>query len=100
MYKRQSKRNPASLATLPKVPKVRRKVWSIQTFRQAVQAAEDDLLSLCMHLAFSCSMRIGEITGLTWEDVIIDEESIATDNARVIINKAVSYTHLAWSKKA
>ena len=49
-----SKRNPASLATLPKVPKVRRKVWSIQTFRQAVQAAEDDLLSICMHLAFSC----------------------------------------------
>lgn len=85
-----NKRNPASLATLPKVPKVRRKVWSIQTFREAVKAAEDDLLSICMHLAFSCSMRIGEITGLTWEDVIIDEESIATNNAKVIINKELS----------
>lgn len=94
-----SKRNPASLATLPKVPKVRRKVWSIQTFRQAVQAAEDDLLSLCMHLAFSCSMRIGEITGLTWEDVIIDEESIATDNARVIINKELSRVNAAAMQK-
>lgn len=94
-----SKRNPASLATLPKVPKVRRKVWSIQTFRQAVQAAEDDLLSLCMHLAFSCSMRIGEITGLTWEDVIIDEESIATDNARVIINKELSRINAAAMQK-
>ncbi len=94
-----SKRNPASLATLPKVPKVRRKVWSIQTFRQAVQAAEDDLLSICMHLAFSCSMRIGEITGLTWEDVIIDEESIATDNARVIINKELSRVNAAAMQK-
>ena len=35
-------------------------------------------------------MRIGEITGLTWEDVIIDEESIATNNAKVIINKELS----------
>ena len=87
------------MATLPKVPKVRRKVWSIQTFRQAVQAAEDDLLSICMHLAFSCSMRIGEITGLAWEDVIIDEESIATDNARVIINKELSRVNAAAMQK-
>ena len=86
-YVDTNKRNPASLATLPKV---RRKVWSIQTFREAVKAAEDDLLSLCMHLAFSCSMRIGEITGLTWEDVLIDEESIVTNNAKVIINREVS----------
>ena len=85
-----NKRNPASLATLPKIPKTRRKVWSVQTFREAVKATEDDLLSICMHLAFSCSMRIGEITGLTWEDVIIDEESIATNNAKVIINKELS----------
>lgn len=83
-------RNPASLATLPKVPKVKRKVWNIDTFREAVRLVDDDLLLLCMHLAFSCSMRIGEITGLTWDDVIIDEESIANDNAKVIINKELS----------
>ena len=75
------------LATLPKIPKTRRKVWSVQTFREAVKATEDDLLSICMHLAFSCSMRIGEITGLTWVDVIIDEESIATNNAKKIKGK-------------
>ena len=40
--------------------------------------------------AASCSMRIGKITGLTWEDVIIDEEAIATNNAKVIINKELS----------
>lgn len=65
-----NKRNPASLATLPKVPKVKRKVWSVDTFREAIQQSDDDLLTICMHLAFSCSMRIGEITGLTWEDVV------------------------------
>ena len=58
-----NKRNPASLATLPKVPKVKRKVWSVDTFREAIQQSDDDLLTICMHLAFSCSMRIGEIKG-------------------------------------
>ena len=70
--------------------KVKRKVWSVDTFREAIQQSDDDLLTICMHLAFSCSMRIGEITGLTWEDVVIDEQSIATNNARVIINKELS----------
>ena len=83
-------RNPASLATLPKITKVRRKVWNIDTFKEAIQLAEDDLLLICMQLAFSCSMRIGEITGLTWDDIIIDEQSIAENNAKVIINKELS----------
>lgn len=50
----------------------------------------NDLLKICMHLAFSCSMRIREITGLTWNDVIIDEESIHSGNCRVVINKELS----------
>ena len=83
-------RNPASLATLPKMTKVKRKVWDIDTFRKATEAVDDDLLKICMHLAFSCSMRIGEITGLTWNDVIIDEESIHSGNCRVVINKELS----------
>lgn len=83
-------RNPASLATLPKVPKVKRKVWNVQTFKEAIKLVDDDLLLLCMHLAFACSLRVGEITGLTWDDVIIDEEAIANNNARVIINKELA----------
>ena len=87
-------RKPASLATLPKVPKVKRKVWNVQTFKEAIKLVDDDLLLLCMHLAFACSLRVGEITGLTWDDVIVDEEAIANNNAR-----AVSYTHLDVYKR-
>lgn len=86
-YLNPQMRNPASLAILPKVPKVKRKVWNVETFKEAIRQAEDELLLICMHLAFSNSLRIGEITGLTWDEVIIDEESIANDNARVIITK-------------
>lgn len=83
-------RNPATLVTLPKIQKNKRKVWSVETFKQAVEACDDDLLKVCMHLAFSCSMRVGEILGLTWDDVVIDEESIASGNARLNINKELS----------
>ncbi|SHK28688.1 Phage integrase family protein [Hespellia stercorisuis DSM 15480] len=92
-------RNPASLATLPTMKKVKRKVWKIDTFKEAVRLVEDDLLLICMHLAFSCSMRIGEITGLTWEDVIIDEESINNNQARVIINKELSRVSVTAMQK-
>ncbi|EAC7182307.1 site-specific integrase [Listeria monocytogenes] len=87
-------RNPASLATLPKVTKVRRDVWDIDTFKQAISVVDDELLLICMHLAFSCSLRIGEITGLTWKDIIIDKESIENGNARVIINKELARVSL------
>lgn len=92
-------RNPASLATLPKIPKVRRDVWSIDTFRQAISLVDDDVLIICMHLAFSCSLRIGEITGLTWKDIIIDEESIENGTARVIVNKELARVSLNAMQK-
>lgn len=92
-------RNPASLATLPKIPKNRRDVWTIGTFKKAISIVDDELLLICMHLAFSCSMRIGEITGLTWEDVIIDDKFIEDGNARVIINKELSRVSLEAMQK-
>lgn len=92
-------RNPASLATLPKMQKNRREVWTINTFKKAISLVDDELLLLCMHLAFSCSMRIGEITGLTWNDIIIDDEALENDNARVIINKELSRVSLEAMQK-
>lgn len=92
-------RNPASLATLPKIAKNRRKVWDINTFKEAITLVDDDLLLICMHLAFSCSMRIGEITGLTWNDIIIDDEAFENDNARVVINKELARVSLEAMQK-
>lgn len=38
-----------------------------------------------MNLAFACSLRMGEILGLTWKNVHIEDENIAADNAYVYI---------------
>lgn len=40
-----------------------------------------------MNLAFACSMRIGEILGLTWDNTYIADENIARDDAYIIIDK-------------
>lgn len=44
-------------------------------------------------------MRIGEITGLTWDDIIIDDQAIEDGNARVIINKELSRVPLEAMQK-
>lgn len=92
-------RNPASLATLPKRQKNKRKVWSIETFTEAIQVAEDELLLLAMQLAFSTSLRVGEITGLTWDNLVIDDESIKNNMARLSVKKELSRVYLSAMQK-
>lgn len=86
----QNSTNPATMATLPVIPEYERKVWAIETFKLAVEKTEDELLRLCMHLAFACSLRIGEILGLTWDNLVIDEESIGNGTTRLVVEKQLS----------
>ena len=88
--------NPATMATLPVIPEYERKVWDIETFKIAVEKTEDELLRLCMHLAFACSLRIGEVLGLTWDNLVIDEESIENGTTRLFVEKQLTRV----SKKA
>jgi len=43
-----------------------------------------------MNLSFACSLRIGEVLGLTWDNVHISDEDIAADNAYVYIDKELT----------
>lgn len=42
-------------------------------------------LYVCMNLSFACSLRIGEILGLTWNNVHISEQEIKDDDAWLYI---------------
>lgn len=44
-------------------------------------------LKLAINLAFACSLRIGELLGLTWSCIDISEESIKNGTAYVYVNK-------------
>ena len=80
-------KNPAQLATVPKVEKKTRDIWDADTLFHALEVCEDERLKLAINLAFSCSLRIGELLGLTWDCVDISEESLAEGKASIFINK-------------
>lgn len=80
-------RNPVQNATLPKCEKNTREIWDAETLFKAIGLCEDDTLKLAMNLAFACSLRMGELLGLTWDCVDISKESISTGKAYIYVNK-------------
>lgn len=82
-------RNPVVNCTLPKAVEKEREIWSAETLFTALEHCEDDILSLALNLAFSCSLRMGKMLGLTWDCIDISEESISKNKAFVFVNKEI-----------
>ena len=80
-------RNPVENATLPKVTYAERDIWTAETLFKALSVCDDPDLSLAINLAFSCSLRIGEMLALTWDCIDISEKSINSGYASVFVNK-------------
>ena len=79
--------NPSENATLPERVKKERDSWSASEVKYALVICENPVLKLAMLLALGCSMRIGEILGLTWDCVDLSEESLSAENASLFISK-------------
>lgn len=58
-------KNPAMYATVPKAETKKREIWDAPTLFHAIEVCEDERLKLSINLAFTCSLRIGELLGLT-----------------------------------
>ena len=80
-------KNPAIHATVPKAVPQKREVWDAETIFLALDVCDDARLKLAINLSFACSMRIGEILGLTWDCVDISPKSIAGGTASIMITK-------------
>ena len=80
-------KNPCTHATVPKHKTKKREIWTAETLMYAMSVCEDDRLKLAMNLSFSCSLRIGELLGLTWDCVEISQKAIDENQAYVFINK-------------
>ena len=80
-------KNPAVNATVPKKKKEKRDIWTAETVLYALEVCESERLKLAISLSFSCSLRIGEILGLTWDCVDVSNEAIKAGTAHVFINK-------------
>lgn len=80
-------KNPAAFATTPKCKRKEREIWTAETVMYALEICEDERLKLAISLAFSCSLRLGELLGLTWDCIDISDEAISANKAFVFINK-------------
>ena len=73
--------NPTLGATLPEQHSKERAVWSDDEAIEALNVCEDPTLRTCLYLALGCSLRLGEILGLQWENVHIDGPYAAAGEA-------------------
>ncbi|MCD7842230.1 MAG: site-specific integrase [Lachnospiraceae bacterium] len=80
-------RNPVENATLPKAEYQPRDIWTADILFKAIEVCDNETLKLAMNLAFSCSLRMGEMLGLTWDCVDITPASINAGRASIYIDK-------------
>ncbi|MDO4647031.1 MAG: tyrosine-type recombinase/integrase [Eubacteriales bacterium] len=80
-------KNPVIYATVPKHKAEKREIWTAETLMHALEVCDDERLKMALNLAFSCSLRMGELLGLTWDCVDISEESIAENRAFIYVDK-------------
>ena len=83
-------KNPFDNVILPKTKYTKRDIWDADMIRTALDHCTDNKLYVAMNLSFACSLRMGEILGLTWDNVHISDEEIAADNAYVYIDKELT----------
>lgn len=83
-------RNPFPLTNRPKVDYKKRDIWTSDMIRTALDHCKEPKLYLALNLAFACSMRYGEIAGLTWDKVHISDEDIARDDPHIMIEQELS----------
>lgn len=88
-------KNPCIYATLPKYTSKKRDIWTAETLFRALKVCDDPKLRLCINLSFSCSLRLGELLGLTWDCVDISPESIEAGRASIYINKELQRVDVA-----
>lgn len=80
-------KNPVLNCTVPKEEHEKRAIWTADTLFKALEACDDDIIALAINLAFSCSLRMGELLALTWDCIDITEESLSKGQGSVYVNK-------------
>lgn len=80
-------RNPYDFVTFKKEKSKERLIWTAEIVEKALIACKNAKLYVAMNLSFACSLREGEIGGLTWDNVHVTDAEIEADDAHIIIDK-------------
>ena len=79
--------NPAMFVKAPKGAKHVREVWTVDEARLAIESCDNELLKLAMMLSIGCSLRLGEVLGLQWNNIFVSEDTIAKGNSYLIVKQ-------------
>ena len=79
-------KNPVTRNACPERKDNVRRIWDPETAKQALTLCRDLNLLACMHLAYSCTMRIGEVTGLCWQYFSFGDVENGFKDAHLIID--------------
>ena len=82
--------NPTVGATLPEAKATKRAVWSDEEAIHALDVCDSFPLRICLYLALGCSMRLGEILGLQWSNVHIEDDLIANGEAFLRVDRELN----------
>lgn len=82
--------NPTIGATLPAVRSTQRAVWSDDEALRALSLCDTEPLHICLYLALGCSMRLGEILGLQWSNVHVDDRLVAKGEAYLKVDRELN----------
>ncbi len=90
------KENPFNSIDLPKSRYIQKTILTVDQIKELVSYCKqnDYQLYSCINLAFACSMRLGEILGLTWEDLEVSDKSIQTNSSFVKVNKTLTRANI------
>lgn len=79
--------NPFLKVDTPKHDYEKREIWTANQIAKALEVCEDPKLSIAIQLAFACSLRMGEVLGLTWDNVHISEDDFACGDTHIYIKQ-------------
>ncbi|GMA50722.1 site-specific integrase [Alicyclobacillus contaminans] len=77
-------RNPCKLVDAPRPKKVEMKVWTKEQVQKFIKTSSEDSLYHVFLLLLTTGMRVGEVLGLRWQDVDLD-------NARLTVRQQISF---------
>jgi integrase len=86
--------NVARLTTLPSAPAARNRPWSADEARRFLDIAHSDPLNLAFVLLLVYGLRRGEVLGLSWDDIDLEDDLIRVDWQLQRINGQLTRTQV------
>ncbi|MBE6111679.1 MAG: site-specific integrase [Peptococcaceae bacterium] len=82
-------KNPLEYTNFPKTETAERNIWNMTELDCALSHCQDSMLYLMINLIIAGSLRVGELLALTWDCVLITEDSILNGSSYILVNKTL-----------